>query len=154
MQNKMCAIGIIASPWRRACHSLESGWNERAQRQTARFVRARQCTALAEGKLGGGACVYGWITWREPGAKAEVPTYCQAERDPAASDATIVRDVRLARAPVCVRGTIAQSDELSELDAQAGELGYVRRANSFARAGCTAVPGYKNNRSSLGVNHC
>ena len=113
--------------------------------QKDRFVRARQCTALAEGKLGGGACVYGWITWREPGAKAEVPTYCQAERDPAASDATIVRDVRLARAPVCVcqRNHRPQSDELSELDAQAGELGYVRRANSFARAGCTAVPGCK-----------
>ena len=29
------------------------------------------------------------------------------------------------------------SNELSELEAWAGELGYVRRANSFARAGCT-----------------
>ena len=99
--------------------------------QKARFVRARQCTALAEGKLGGGACVYGWITWREPGAKAEVPTYCQAERDPAASDATIVRDVRLARAPVCVRGTIAQSDELSELDRCSGRRAGLRAARKL-----------------------
>ena len=131
MQNRMCAIGIIASPWRRACHSLESGWNERAQNAEG---SVRACKAMHRARRGqaGPRCMCARMNnWCGPGAKAEVPTYCQAERDPAASDAPIVRDVRLARAPVC------ESEEPSP--SPTSSLNYMLRQASWATCGAQTL---------------